>query len=375
MSKTSSQDKTEKATPKRLKKSKEDGQVARSKDMLSAALVIGCSLYLKANIMNISIQLLHISQYNSHLTRQDLEMPGMLIEHASLSLIALLQVLAPLFICLIILVLIMGSLPGGLLFNINNCGFKFKRINPASGLKRMFSSNALVELFKSILKISLLLCISLIYLNNNFSVLMKISQLPVNEAIVAAIVFTCNGFLYLGFGMLLIAAIDLPYQLWKHLKDLKMSKQEIKDEYKQSEGKPEVKAKVRQIQQRMARSRAEVTVPNADVLIVNPEHYAVALRYDPLRAEAPFVIAKGLDEVAMYMKQIASNHGVEIISAPPLARSIYHFTQVDQQIPAGLYLAVAQVLQYVMQIKVAKNQGQTKPNSQFNFKIPPHLRT
>lgn len=371
---SNSQDKTEKATPQKIRKAKEDGQIARSKDILSAILIIGCFFYLKTNIHNINIQIQNLIQYNFDFSYQSLNAGGNLVNHFGESIFLLIKILSPLFLFLLVLIIICGTLPGGLVFNFKNCGFKFKRINPIAGIKRMFSSNTLMELFKSILKISLLLFIGFSYLNNNFFELMSISEYPTTKAIESSVIFICTGVIYLGYGLVLIAVIDSPYQLWKFYKDLRMSKQEIKDEYKQNEGKPEIKAKVRQIQQRMARSRAEVSVPTADALIVNPEHYAVAIKYDAARADAPFVIAKGIDNLALYMKDIARKNDIEILELPPLARSIYYSTQIDQQIPSGLYLAVAQVLQYILLIKEAKSKGKRKPFSNFNFKIPKHLR-
>ena len=153
-----------------------------------------------------------------------------------------------------------------------------------------------------------------------------------------------------------------------------MSRQEVKDEHTQQEGKPEIKAKIRQIQQRMARSRADTTIPKADVLLVNPTHYAVALKYNPDLADAPYVITKGTEELALYMRELAKKHDIEIIDIPPLTRAIYHSTQVDQQIPSALFIAIAHVLSYVMQIKASRKGLQQKPEPLPHFFIPPNLR-
>lgn len=230
-----------------------------------------------------------------------------------------------------------GALPGGVVFNLPQAGFKISRISPLKGLGKIFSSRSLVELGKSVLKVTLMLSIMWFFLQANLVKLLNTSMLPVDEAVSQGVDMISSSLLYLGLGLGIITMIDVPYQFWQHKKELKMSKQEVKDEHKQMEGRPEIKARIRQMQQQMSRSRAEVSVPNADVLLMNPTHYAVALKYDSSRAEAPFVIGKGIDDVALYMRQLAKQHGVEVVTAPPLARAVYHSTQIEQQIPRPIY--------------------------------------
>jgi flagellar biosynthetic protein FlhB len=175
--------------------------------------------------------------------------------------------------------------------------------------------------------------------------------------------------------MLLIVIIDVPFQIWNHNKQLKMTKQEVKDEYKDTEGKPEVKGRIRQMQQEMAQRRMMTEVPNADVIVVNPEHYAVAVKYDVSRSSAPFLIAKGVDDVAFRIREIAREHNVAIVSAPPLARAIYHTTKVDQQVPEGLFTAVAQVLAYVFQLRqYQKGKGRRPKPIPLKQPIPDDLK-
>ncbi|BDM62741.1 flagellar biosynthesis protein FlhB [Shewanella sp. NFH-SH190041] len=374
MSGASSADKTEQATPQKLRKAREKGQVARSKDLATSALIIGCSLMLVSSADWFAQGVKAMSVYNLAITRAELNTPGMMLHHVGQTLVMMLQLLSPLFMLVLFLGLAAGALPGGVVFNLPQAGFKISRISPLKGLGKIFSSRSLVELGKSVLKVTLMLSIMWFFLQANLVKLLNTSMLPVDEAVSQGVDMISSSLLYLGLGLGIITMIDVPYQFWQHKKELKMSKQEVKDEHKQMEGRPEIKARIRQMQQQMSRSRAEVSVPNADVLLMNPTHYAVALKYDSSRAEAPFVIGKGIDDVALYMRQLAKQHGVEVVTAPPLARAVYHSTQIEQQIPPGLFMAVAHVLHYVMQIKQARAGQADMPSPLPNFSIPSHLR-
>jgi len=374
MSKDTGQSKTEKATPQKLKKAREQGQVPRSKDLAATALIIGCSLMLTASADWFATRVARVAQFNMSLTKAELDEPGMMMSHLGTSLVEILNILGPIIVLIAVLASVAGSMPGGPVLNFKNAAFKYSRIDPIAGIGRMFSVKSLVELVKSILKIVLLIGIMFTFLEHNLQSLLSYSQLPIDEAVRNGIDILSLGMLYLGLGMLVITFIDVPYQYWHHHNELKMSRQDVKDEHKQQEGKPEIKAKIRQLQQRIGRSRADVAIPQADVLLVNPSHYAVALKYDVEKADAPYVLTKGTDELAIYMRQIAKHHDVEVIELPPLARAIYYSTQVEQQIPAALFIAIAHVLSYVLQIKAARQGKQRKPDPLPNFFIPQHLR-
>lgn len=372
--KDSGQSKTEKATPQKLKKAREQGQVPRSKDLTSSALIIGCSLLLTTTADWIAVRVAELTRSNMLFTKAQLDEPGMMTRHLAQSLLEVLNILGPLILTVALIAIIAGAMPGGPVFNFKNAGFKYSRIDPIAGLGRMASVKSLVELVKSILKIVLLVGIMLVFLQKNFQALMAISQLPIDEAVMRGIDMLSLAMLYLGLGLLLITFIDVPYQYWHHHKELRMSLQEVKDEHKQQDGKPEVKAKIRQMQQRISRSRADISVPKADVLLVNPSHYAVALKYDMNKADAPYVLAKGTDELALYMRDIAKRNDVEVLALPPLTRAIYYSTQVEQQIPSGLFVAIAHVLTYVMQLRAARQGRQAKPDPLPHFYIPKNLQ-
>ncbi|GAA4888830.1 flagellar biosynthesis protein FlhB [Ferrimonas pelagia] len=369
-----SADKTEKATPQQLKKARDKGQVPRSKDLATAVLFIGASLMILATADWFARHAAELMQFNMALTHEDLWREDVMLIHIGASLMHLLSMLGPLFILLGVLAAVAGSLPGGPLLSGSNLKFKGERISPLKGFKRMFSMKSLVELVKSILKISLLLGTLYWLLRGRLSGLLGLYQLPLDQAIAEGVSFLATGVLTLGVMLLFIALIDVPWQMFDHAKNLKMSRQQVKDEHKQMEGKPEVKARIRQIQQKMARSRADTAVPKADVVLINPSHYSVALQYDPQRADAPFVIAKGEDELALHIRHLAKQHGVEVVSSPPLARAVYYSTQVEQQIPQALFVAVAQVLSYVLQLKAFRQGRQTKPEPLPSFHIPKSLR-
>lgn len=374
MSQSSSQDKTEKATPKKLKKAREEGQNPRSKDLGVFALITVSTLLLSKTKDSLFSHIKQIFEFNLHLTRLDLRQPDVLLQHTGNSIMLMLSLLLPLLLVLFIVGLISGALPGGPVLNIKLVALKFNKLNPIAGIGRMFSAKSIIELGKSFLKIALLLGIMTVFINNNFSSLISISRLPFDESVSYAINFLINGVLYLSGGLFVLAAIDLPLQIYQHNKMLKMSKQEVKDEHIQMEGKPEIKAKIRQIQQRMARSKADISVPTADAVLINPEHYSVALKYDPKKADAPYVVAKGVDDIAIYIRKIAKENNVEIVNAPPLTRAVYYSTNIDQQVPSALFVAIAHVISYVMQIKAAKQGLTKKPSPLPNFVIPEHLR-
>ncbi|TKB47776.1 flagellar biosynthesis protein FlhB [Ferrimonas sediminicola] len=367
-------DKTEQPTASRLRKAREQGQVARSKDFASAVLLLGAATLLDGGSGYLASFIQGVSADNLSLTREDLEVAGMMQQHLGLALLMLLQALVPLLAGLYLLTAAAASLPGGPLLSLNNAGFKLSRISLIAGFGRLVSLNALAELGKSVLKVVLIAGTMGLYLRQVWVSLPHLARQPLPLALERASDLLTTGLYWLAGAVAVVGLIDLPYQLWSHRRKLKMSKQEVKDEHKQQEGKPEVKSRIRQLQQKMARGRAEVALPQADVLLVNPSHYAVALKYDPERADAPYVLAKGVDEVALYMRSLAPKYQLEVVSAPPLARAIYYSTQVEQQIPSQLYHAIAHVLSYVLQLKAFRQGTQGRPEPLPQFHIPQHLR-
>jgi flagellar biosynthetic protein FlhB len=266
--------------------------------------------------------------------------------------------------------------PGGWLLRIEPLMPKLDRLNPLAYFSRTFSMKHFIQTLTVLLKALVLIVVLYFVTRSSIGTYLRLQSLPLQEAIPAGARLMRNGVLALCAVLLAFALIDLPVQLFIYLRDQRMSKQEVKEEHKTTEGRPEVRQRIRQLQTQLARRSVRKVVPQADVVIVNPEHYAVALKYDEKRAAAPFVVAKGIDELALYIKSIAAEHGVEVVPLPPLARAIYNTSQVNQQIPATLYAAVARVLSYVLQIQAFRTgRRAAQPHLPLDLSVPGHLST
>ncbi|TOH49484.1 flagellar biosynthesis protein FlhB [Vibrio parahaemolyticus] len=374
MSDQSSQDKTEKASPQKVKKARQEGQIPRAKEFTTAVIFMAVALYFYSQINSIWESMFGIFRYNMSLTKADLENPQQMVEQVGQSLGMIIEMLLPLFTVIIIVTLGSSMVLGGWMFRPANMLPKLSKLNPLSGIKRIFSTRSLVELVKSTIKVTVIFGILYGYLDNHLQPLLGIQNLPLNQGFSMVMSILFEGLLLMGFALLLFGVIDIPYQRWEHLKELRMTKQELKEEFKNNEGRPEVKQRIRQIQQQFARRKIDKMVPTADVVITNPTHYAVALKYEPSLSDAPFVVAKGVDETALHIQRIARENQVEIINSPPLTRSIYHTTAIEQAIPSQLYIAVAHILTYVLQLKAFRKGDGKKPTPLPHFSIPKHLQ-
>ncbi len=374
MSDSSSQDKTEKPSQRKIDNARKEGQIARSKELATAGLIL-------ASGMSLSWFAPLFSEYFSHLLTTQMQLdraatrdPHLMLLMFSEAIIGMIMVLGPFILVLNVATVFLGMLPGGLIFVLNNIQPKFSKMNPLSGLKRMVSKDSFVELIKSILKIMLIAFTLYKLLNLHWPELAAMAQMPLLTALNKGMSIISMALVFMGTALLLIAGIDVPYQQWSMLKKLRMSKQELKDEHKSSEGRPEIKQRIRQIQRQMSQARIEKVVPDADVIIVNPTHYAVAIKYDANRSQAPYVVAKGVDSMAQRIRTIATSHELDIIEAPELTRAIYYSTQIDQEIPAALYTAVAYILTHIMQLKAYRQGRGRQPAPLPDFAIPEKLR-
>ncbi|MFK8333087.1 flagellar biosynthesis protein FlhB [Pseudomonas sp. BJa5] len=370
----SGQDKTEDPTEKRKKDSREKGEIARSKELNTVAVTLAGAGALLAFGGGLAETLMELMRINFSLSREVLiderSMGIFLLASGKMALLAVQPVLLVLLLAAII-----GPISlGGWLFAAGTLAPKFSRMNPLSGLKRMFSMHALVELIKALAKFFVILLVALAVLASDRDDLLAIANEPIEQAIIHSVQVVGWSALWMAAGLLLIAAVDAPYQLWQSLQKLKMTKQEVRDEYKDSEGKPEVKQRIRQLQREAAQRRMMAAVPEADVIITNPTHYAVALKYDPKKGAAPLLLAKGADFLALKIREIAREHKIQVLESPALARSIYYSTELEEEIPAGLYLAVAQVLAYVYQIRQYQAGKGKAPEPLKEPPIPPDLR-
>ncbi|PAU53855.1 flagellar biosynthesis protein FlhB [Pseudomonas sp. PIC25] len=365
----SAQEKTEEASQQKLKKSREEGQVARSKDLSTtlSLLVTLFALKFSAGLFEEGLQesfrLAYIDFTHSEIGLDDL---SLILGH---NLLIFIKLLAPLLITPL-LVVVFSLVPGGWVFSSKNFTPKLSKLNPITGLGRMFSMQNWSELLKSVLKILVLFAIAGWLLAEATPQLIALQRTDIRTAIGGAVALAFDMTLSLLLVFVLFSLIDIPLQRFFFLKKLRMTKQERKEEHKNQEGRPEVKARIKQLQRQLLQRQISRVIKNADVVIVNPQHFAVALKYDPKKAQAPYVIAKGVDETALYIRKMAQASQLEVLELPPLARAIYFSTQVNQQIPAPLYTAVAHVLTYILQLKAYRQGRRGRPVLAANLPIP-----
>lgn len=366
-------DKTEKASSQKLRKAREQGQVVRSKDLATAVgilaslklLVVLMPDYLEGFRALFRLVFVPVGEAGA-------------IENAlsivfSAAAMLFIKMVLPLFV-VTLAVVISSLVPGG--WNISTAGLvpNFGRFSPVSNLGQLASAKHWSTFAISVAKAIVLALVLWHVVSSGAMTWIDLQRMPLPDAMLRSVSQLFDGLMALISVFLIFALIDVPLQSFLFARGQRMSKQEVKEEYKSSEGKPEVKQRIRQIQQQLARRNVNKTVPGADVVIVNPEHYAVALKYDTSRAEAPFVVAKGIDEMALYIKAVAAKHRIETVTLPPLARAIYNTSQVQQQIPAQLYQAVSQVLNYVLQLNAFRDgRRQAPPRFPNEVVVPSHL--
>lgn len=350
---TPQDDKTEEPTARRLEKAREDGQVLRSQELTIAILTSGyiATLFFAAGILGPTYVDIFAEgfQFERYQAFESNQMVVGMVSHVS----GVGMVLVPIFAVAIILAVLGATSLDGFVFSMKAVAPKASKINPISGLVRIFGLKALVELFKSLMKFLLVAGIGGTYLYLNFEDILKLSRMDLEPAIEGGLSLVITGALFASVALMIIAAIDVPYQRFEFFKKLRMTKQEIKDEMKEMEGQPEVRQKIRQKQREIAEQKMLQDVPTADVVITNPEHFAVALSYDQDTEDAPRVVAKGKGFIAAKIRELANESQIHVVEAPPLARAIYFTTEVGARIPAALYMAVAQVIAYVFSLKEA----------------------
>jgi len=362
MAEDSGQEKTEEPTSKKLEDAKKKGQIARSKELGTMFVLIFSAISLLLygpeigkGLYNIMGRMLSLNRSETYDTTK---MFAVWSEVAS----ALLFPMAMFVLIIVIAAFIGNTLLGGFNFSWEAAAPKPSKMSPIKGFKRMFGPQAAIELVKSILKFALVAIFAVFLIQTFFDEILHLSIESAPSNIIHALEMLSWMFLGLSCTLVIIAAIDAPYQSYNHNKQLKMTMQEIKDEYKNSEGDPQIKARIRQTQRQMSQRRMMQDVPDADVIVTNPTHYSVALKYDTERAGAPIVLAKGIDEMAMQIRKIAKGNEVPIVESPMLTRALYHTAEIGQQIPDQLFTAVAQVLAYVFQLKRFKKGRGKRPS-------------
>ncbi|MBH9741498.1 flagellar biosynthesis protein FlhB [Vibrio navarrensis] len=375
MAESDGQERTEDATPRRLQQAREKGQVARSKELASASVLIVGAVALMWFGEPLARALFKIMGRLFDLTREEIFDTAKLLDIAGGAITALLVPLLLILITLFIAAVIGAAGVGGISFSAEAAMPKLSKMNPLSGLKRMVGLQSWVELIKSILKVGLVTGVAIYLIQASQADLIQLSMDVYPQNIFHSLDILLNFILLISCSLLIVVAIDIPFQIWQHADQLKMTKQEVKDEYKDTEGKPEVKGRIRMLQREAAQRRMMADVSTADVIVTNPEHFSVALRYKQGTDRAPVVVAKGSDHMAMKIREVAREHDIYIVPAPPLARALYYTTELEQEIPEGLFTAVAQILAYVFQLKQYRRRGGHRPKLQdYDLPIPPDMR-
>jgi len=366
----SDQEKTEEPTAKREADARKKGDVARSKELNTVmTLMMGSTVIWMAGD-RIFLALWRVMENAFKIDRARLYDPLEMVMGLQSSMQEAVAAIAPFMAAMVIAALAGPIAMGGWSFSGEALMPKASKMNPAAGLKRMFAVRSLVELVKSLLKFGLVLGVMLLLVRTYMPEFINFIHLPIATALLRASDLMTMSFVVLCSSLLLVVAIDVPFSLWEYKKKLKMTLQEVKDEMKQTEGRPEVKGKIRQMQQEMSQGRMMEAVPKADVIVTNPTHFAVALKYEDGGTGAPMVVAKGGDLMAAQIRNIAIANGITLVSAPPLARALFFTTEIDQEVPKGLYLAVAQVLAYVYQLRIATDKRWKKPVPPKDINIP-----
>lgn len=361
MAEDSDAEKTEDASSQRLEKARENGDVPRSRELATFTVLMAAASGFWLSGETIIRQLKHMLSEGLSFDRLQVMDPAQLGAGLLQQLIDLLITMAPFVALLIFAALVSPMLIGGWLFSAKALGPNFGKMNPIQGLTNMISSHALIELLKAIGKTLLVGTVAWFIMSSQIDdIFALLLQAPtVASAHLGHLLLTT--FTALVSALALIALIDAPYQMYHYAQKMKMTRQEVRQEAKESDGNPEIKAKVRAMQREMARRRMMSEVPTADVVVTNPTHYAVAIKYPENSNQAPLVIAKGIDELAIKIREIAMEHKVVIMEAPPLARALYRHTELGDEIPAPLYSAVAQILAYVFQLRSWRQDGDIAP--------------
>lgn len=355
------QDRTEQPTPKRRADARKKGDVPRSRELTMTGVMLSGSAGLLLMAGPMGERLLSAFAQGFVLERDVMfDTSQMVPALATIASEGMLSIL-PFVTVVICAVFLSAACIGGWSFSMKAAAPKFERLNPIKGIKRIFSANGLMELIKAMAKFTLVAAIAITWLWWSSEDLLALGRQPIGPAIANALHICGVSLLVVSCGLILIAAVDVPFQLWQYQKKLRMTRQQVKDEFKETEGRPEVKSRIRQLQQQAAMQRMMEDVPTADVVITNPTHFAVALKYDDGAMGAPRVVAKGKDLIAKRIREVAEENGVPLFSAPPLARVLYKTTDIGAEIPARLYTAVAQVLAYIFQLNETLAPGQQRP--------------
>lgn len=365
-------EKTEEPTDKKLRDAREKGQIPRSKELTTLLMTLSAALFfylygpqMMSDIQDLMIRGLSFERDIAFDTQKLFDLIIALV-------ISSIFMILPFVFLMVFVAMVSPLLLGGWSFSTKALAPSIGKLNPAKGLKRMFSVQALMELLKALAKFVLVIALATAFLYMVFPEVLGLGVEPKNFALAHSAELIAQAFIFVSLALLVIAMIDVPFQLWNHNRQLKMTKQEVKEEHKQQEGNPEVKGRIRQVQREMSQRRMMEKVPQADVVITNPTHFAVALQYDQDGMSEPMVVAMGVDFMAAQIRTVAQENDIMVIEAPPLARALYYNAEVDRPIPYDLFRAVAAVLAYVFQLR---GGGKAQEVDFANLPIPEEMQT
>ncbi|MDR7342792.1 flagellar biosynthetic protein FlhB [Pantoea alhagi] len=373
MAEGSDEEKTESPTPHRLEKARKEGQIPRSRELTSLLMLVAGLLILWMGGEPMARQLAEMVASGFSFDHRLINDPGQIVRHVSRLLGQAVWALVPMMAGLVLVAIAAPMLLGGVVLSGKSISFKFSKLNPLSGLKRMVSAQTWAELLKAIMKAALVSSVAGWYVWTSWpEMLHLISESPFDALAHGMHMIAVCCFLVV-LGLVPMVGFDVFWQLFSYFKQLRMTNQEIRDEYKEMEGDPHVKGRIRQAMRAAARRRMMADVPKADVIVTNPTHYSVALQYDDKKMSAPKVLAKGAGDVALKIRELAKEHRVPILEAPPLARALYRHSEIGQHIPGALYGAVAEVLAWVWQLRRWKREGGLIPQKPQRLPVPAEL--
>lgn len=373
MAEESDLEKTEPASERRLEKAREEGNVARSRE-LTTLVMLGTAiggLWLTAQTLGSTMSA--ALRRGLHFDRTMAFDPSHMIAQTGLMALHTLMAMAPLFGMMLVAAVVAPLMLGGWLFSGKAVAPNFGKLNPFAGIVRMFSTQSLAELVKALAKSALIGGVAYWVISNNLENVMQLMALPASAALPQTVMLIARDCALIAAALVLVALVDVPWQLWSYYRKLRMSREDLRQEHKESEGDPHIKAQIRRQQQAMAKRRMMAEIPKADIVVTNPTHFAVALKYVDSDMRAPRVVAKGTDLVAQRIREIAEANKVAILEAPPLTRALYKHTRLGDEIPSGLYTAVAEVLAWVYQLKRWKDEGGDEPRTPKDLPIPDAL--
>lgn len=373
MAEDSDLERTEPASPRRIEQAREKGQVARSRELTTVAILLaagGSLIFMGGGMME---HMRALMRNSLTLDRSVIFNPEQMLQQLHLHSLDILLAILP-FLGLMMVVTVASSVMiSGWLFTVQALAPDFSRLDPLKGFTRIISWSGMVEMLKAVAKSALIGGVALWVVWQDVEGVVSLVAEPLEAGLPHLARLVGFNFMAVAGSMLLIVAIDVPFQLWNHSRQLKMTKEEVRQEAKETEGDPHVKARIRQLQREAARRRMMAEVPKADVIVTNPTHYAVALRYQEGRMGAPQVVAKGAALLAQRIRELGEENHVPILEAPPLARALYRHAELGQEIPAKLYTAVAEVLAYVYQLRRYRTYGGTAPETPRELPVPPEL--